>query len=174
MKKVVFAALVLLLIVSASFAQIDRYQIVSEKKGLLGMGAKMIIMLDKETGDSWVYNNDKWQALPKIMPEDVEAKMTAEREAKEKLASDLQALKAKQTAEIQDLNKKHEAEIQDLSEKLAGKNIESSRTVARPNSGLKRTVKRTAPRVAAAGKKAASSSDNQVNEEAETPAWLSE
>jgi len=93
MKRMVFAALLLLLLASVSLADSPKYQIFSEDKGFWGLGGRRIIMLDKTTGDSWLFTDNKWVPILKAVPE---AKV-AEDETKAKFEAELAALKDKQS-----------------------------------------------------------------------------
>lgn len=117
MKKMVFAASLLLLMAAASFAQSDKYQIITEKKGPLGLGGKTVMMLDKETGDTWLYQDDKWVLIPKV--EEVAAPKEDASSVRDKMNDELNAIKAKQEEELNALKAKYETQINSLSEQKA-------------------------------------------------------
>jgi hypothetical protein len=76
MKRTVFASVLLLLLAAVALAEGSNYQIYSESKGLLGLGGRRVIMLDKSTGDTWLYSGDKW--VPIAKEASAEAKVSAD------------------------------------------------------------------------------------------------
>lgn len=123
MKKISVAVLFLLLIVSASLAIQDKYQIFSEKKGWLGLSGTQIILLDKESGESWLYDNGKWQLIAKVSEELAAKKAAAS--VKAKLEEQINQLKAKQAEEIKSLKVKQEAELKAAVAKLGDQEQQS-------------------------------------------------
>ena len=118
-KLIVGFFLVAAVFASLVFAYSDKYQIYSEKKGLFGWGGKITILLDRETGDSWIYSGNKWVAIPKVS-EEVEAKAEpSEDQAQEasRIEDELNALKAKQAEEFDQLKARQEAEFNALKAK---------------------------------------------------------
>ena len=168
MKKSIFAALLLLFFVSALLAEGPTYQIYSEGKGFLGMGGKKTIMLDKETGASWMYQDGKWVAIPRV--EDELTAKARELEEQAKQEDEISKLKAKQEEELNQLKAKQEAEINAI---LAKQGTESktqvkSETSAVPNANWRKAYK---PRTVAAAKpKAAPAGESEES----PPAWLNE
>lgn len=92
MRKYVLALLLVFFFSSLSIAQIGKYRIIPEKRGLFGIGSRPMIMLDSESGKSWEYSDHKWNPLTKIE----EVKPLTEEEIRAKIE---QELKAKQEEE---------------------------------------------------------------------------
>lgn len=162
MKKIVFAACLLLLLVSLAIAENPKYEIYSESKGFLGLGGKKTMMLDKETGDSWVFQDGRWVAIPKV-----EAQLKAEEE-KAKLVDEISSLKAKQEEEIKAIKAKQDAEIKALESKQGTQVVELKTETVQPKTNWRRSYK---PKVAAKAKEAPA-----VKSEGEEgpPSWLNE
>jgi hypothetical protein len=159
----VFAAVLLLLFVSASLAEDSKYQLYSESKGLLG--GRRVIMLDKTTGDSWLYTDNKWVPILKTVAE----VKSADDDAKAKLAAELAALNDKQSQEIKTLKDKQETELGVLREKLEAKKAPEARASqpavkARPIYAKKKTT--------SAAKSA--QAENEGSDTEAPPAWLNE
>ena len=169
MKKLVFASCLLLLFAVASLAEGANYQIYSESKGFLGLGGHRVIMLDKSTGDTWLYSGDKWVPIAKEVSDEakVQAKAAADDLARAQLATELAALKDKQAQDISSLKAKHEEELAALRSKLD----------ANPPAVAAKPAAHHAAKAhpAAEAKKAASKADeeNASGDEA-PPAWLTE
>jgi hypothetical protein len=173
MKKLMIV-LILAATVSASFALSNKYQIFSERKGWFGLGGKTIIMLDRESGDSWRYESDKWVVIPKITIEasaleTAAASTTLEDEAtkRAKIEAELTLLRAKQEADIKTLQARQAEEMKMLVNNLSSSKKEVSDV--RPALGaLKKRPKAAAPVKA----QAEPARDDGVEEG--PPAWLSE
>ncbi|MDD5594149.1 MAG: hypothetical protein PHG97_05375 [Candidatus Margulisbacteria bacterium] len=119
MKRMVLASFLLLLFAAALLAEGPKYQIYSENRGILGFGGRRVIMLDKETGDSWLYVENKWKPIVKEMTAEGKA---SQDELRAKMEAEIIALKEKQAVEIQALKDKQEQELGVLRAKLdAGK-----------------------------------------------------
>jgi len=163
MKRMVFAALLLLLLASVSLADSPKYQIFSEDKGFWGLGGRRIIMLDKTTGDSWLFTDNKWVPILKAVPE---AKV-AEDETKAKFEAELAALKDKQSEEIKALKDKQVLELGVLRSKLEVRNATAPRQAVirtRPVYAKKKTASAAKPAQA----------ENEGSETEAPPAWLNE
>jgi hypothetical protein len=163
MKKVVLSACLLLLFTSLVIAEGVKYQIYTERTGFLGMGAKRTIMLDKENGNSWVYEEGKWVAIPRA-----EDQLRAEQE-KSQLEQEIAQIKAKQAEEVQSLKDKQDAEIKELvSKKDTPRVVEmKSERIIRPRTNWRKAIK-PKPTVVAKEKE-------QVEEGEEgAPAWLND
>jgi hypothetical protein len=161
MKKVILASFLLLLVASLAVAEGIKYQIYTERTGFLGLG-KRTIMLDKETGNSWVYEEAKWVPIPRA-----EDQMRAEQE-KTALEQEIALIKAKQADEIQRLKVKQDAEIKALEAKKEGpKEIELRTEAVRPRANWRKAVKTRT--VTAKAKPAA-----EEEMEDGPPAWLNE
>lgn len=112
MKKVLFFAAFLFLIAAAALADNPKYQIYSESKGVWGLGGRRVIMLDKITGDSWQFIDNKWVPIEKVaatgqLDEDIKTRLTAEIEAlKDKQAQEIKTLKIRQAEELVQLRTK--------------------------------------------------------------------
>src|SRR3989338_6039433 len=135
MKRMVFAALLLLLLASVSLADSPKYQIFSEDKGFWGLGGRRIIMLDKTTGDSWLFTDNKWVPILKAVPE-------------AKVAAELAALKDKQSEEIKALKDKQVLELGVLRSKLEVRNATAPRQAVirtRPVYAKKKTASAAKP-----------------------------
>jgi hypothetical protein len=170
MKKIVFAACLLLLCAVASLAEGSNYQIYSESKGLLGLGGRRVLMLDKSTGDTWLYTSDKW--VPIAKEASVEAKASADDLARAQLAAqlttELAALKDKQALDINNLKTKHEEELASLRSKLDANN----KPVVEAKPAARRVAK---PRSVVETKKAAPVANEETASGDEAPpAWLTE
>ncbi|MFA5114174.1 MAG: hypothetical protein WC529_07770 [Candidatus Margulisiibacteriota bacterium] len=165
MKKVVLAACLLLLFTSLVVAEGVKYQIYTERTGFLGMGAKRTIMLDKESGNSWVYEEGKWVAIPRA-----EDQLRAEQE-KVQFEEEISSLKNKQAEEIQQLKAKQDAEVKALlAKKEEPKVIEVRAQTIRPKTNWRRAAK--SKTVTAKAKPVVESSDAEGEEG--PPSWLSE
>jgi len=113
MKKVIVGAVLLLVLAPLALAENTiKYQILSERKGFLGLSGKTTIMLDRETGDSWVLEEGKWVAVPRVENEKV-----VEEVSKARIAEAVKVLQDKQAQEINDLKAKQEMDIKALLEK---------------------------------------------------------
>ncbi|MBN3033302.1 MAG: hypothetical protein JW873_04330 [Candidatus Saganbacteria bacterium] len=166
MKKFVFASLLLLLCAFASLAEGSNYQIYSEGKGFLGLGGRKVIMLDKSTGDTWLYTSDKW--VPIVREASAEAKASADELARAQLAAELAALKDKQAQDISALQTKHEEELGALRAKLEAD--KQSASAARP---ARRAAVKARPLTA--GKKAAAAEkEESASGDEAPPAWLTD
>jgi hypothetical protein len=164
MKKLVLSACLLLLFTSLVIAEGVKYQIYTERTGFLGMGAKKTMMLDKETGNSWAYEDGKWVAIPRA-----EDQLRAEQE-KSLLEQEIAAIKAKQAEEIQTLKARQDAELKALeAKKESPKVIELSTQTIHPKSNWRKAA-RTKPTVVAKEKAPA---DETTGEEG-PPAWLND
>ncbi len=111
MKKIIFAFLLVLFIVSCSHASPDRYKIFPDKKGIFGWGSSYI-MLDTETGQSWLFSDKRWNPIPK-MDEVITGKPDPD-ELLAKQEEEIKNLKIKQAEQIKALMASQEAEISDL------------------------------------------------------------
>ncbi|MCU0641567.1 MAG: hypothetical protein MUC35_05710 [Candidatus Margulisbacteria bacterium] len=164
MKKIVLAACLLLLIASLSIAEGIKYQIISERTGFLGMGAKRTLMLDKETGNSWVFDEGKWVPIPRA-----EDQLRAEQE-KVRFEAEINDLRAKQAAEIDQLKAKQEAELKILQAKNEEpKVLEVSSQTMRSRTSLRKPTR--AKTVVTA--KAKTVDEAETGEEG-PPAWLTD
>lgn len=159
MKKVIFAACLLLLFVSLVIAEGSKYEIYSEGRGFLGIGGKKTIMLDRETGDSWTYQDGKWVAIPKL-----EVQLKGEEE-KAKLEEELATLKTQQDEEIKTMKAKQEAEIKALMSKQELNVVELKTETVKPKSNWRRGYK---PKAAAKAPQVKSESEEGP------PSWLNE
>lgn len=165
MKKIVFAASFILLLAAVSIAQSDKFQIITEKKGPFGIGGKTVMMLDKETGDTWIYQDNKWVLIPKI-EEEVAAKEDAAA-VKAKMEEEINALKAKQEEDITALKAKYDSVIK----------VSAERKSPEKSTAAKQTYRRIKPRVRHMVRKAAPAPVSQKAEggsEEGPPPWLSE
>ena len=117
MKKVVLGFLLMFFIVSVSAAASGKYQIYSERKGFLGLAGKRVILLDTDTGDTWLYNNDRWEPVLKaaeVPPPESEVKAQIEDEMsqlKARQEEETKALKLRQAEEIKSLMEKKEIKV---------------------------------------------------------------
>jgi hypothetical protein len=182
MKRTVSLLLLVLLVTTATWAISDKYQIFSERKGWLGLGGKTIIMLDRENGDSWRLEDNKWVEMPRITQEALQAeqvtppKPSPEDEAirKAKIESVMNELKSKQDAEMKAFQEKQTEEMKSLADKLNNPdklNNNPAPVAEKENKPVIQTaIRRT--RVVAAKKEAPVSKD-KGNEEG-PPAWLTE
>jgi hypothetical protein len=116
MKKVIIGAVLLLVLAPLALAENpNKYQIFSERKGWFGLSGKTTLMLDKETGDSWVLEEGKWIAVPKVnnekLAEEASKAQLAEqiRDLQDRYEQEINALKAKQAEEIKALMTKQNA-----------------------------------------------------------------
>jgi hypothetical protein len=170
MKKIVWASVLLLLLAAVSFAEGSNYQIYSEGKGFLGWGGRRVIMLDKATGDSWLYVDDKWKPIVKEATAEGTSSVD---EIRAKLEAEIAALKEKHLAEIKTLTDKQEQELATLKtmpnadKPSAEKAAEPAARKARPVSAKKKVE--AAP---ANAKKTEDNGDNGASEA--PPAWLNE
>ena len=165
MKKLLLTASLILLFVSASIAQTANYQIYSESKGFLGLAGRKVIMLNKDTGDSWLYYNNKWIPIPRVEEEEVSQKpeeinvraiMEEENKIKANQEQELGTLKTKQEEELKVIKAKQEAELKALMAKQAVK-----------------TIKIYRPRVSVTRKKLAPPPNSAGEDEGNTPPdWL--
>ena len=164
MKKVVLTACLLLLFTALVIAEGVKYQIYTERTGFLGLGAKRTMMLDKETGNSWVYDEGKWVAIPRA-----EDQLKAEQE-KSQLEQEIAAIKAKQAEEILQLKARQDTEIKMLEAKKAEpKVIELKTETIRPRSNWRKAGKSTTVTA-----KAKPANESAGDSEEGPPAWLSE
>lgn len=165
MKRLVFAAALLLLFVAASLAQTDKYRIITEKKGPLGIGGKTVMMLDRETGDTWLYQDNKWVLIPKV-EEEVVIKEDAST-VKAKMEEELNSIRAKQDEELNALKAKYDVKIKSLDEeKVVTKSTPVRQTYRKMKPRRRLLVKKAAPRPVS----------QKVEEGGEDgpPAWLSD
>jgi hypothetical protein len=169
MKKLVLASVLLLLLAAVSIAEGSNYQIYSENRGFLGMGGRKVIMLDKTTGDSWIYVDDKWK--PIVKEATAEAVSSAD-VVNAKLAAEMTALKEKQAEDIKVLKDKQEQELASLNAKLEASKP-AARTVAAPAAHqTKPVVAKKKSETRSSAKPEDDSDTNGVNEA--PPAWLNE
>ena len=163
MKRLVFASLLLLLLAAVSVAEGANYQIYSEGKGFMGMGGRRVIMLDKATGDSWIFVDEKWKPIIK----EVTAEASSADVINAKLEAEITAIKEKQADDFKALQAKHEQELADMQTKLnAGK------PAARVQQPVVRN-KVTKPVLAKKKTEAKPEEENNQGDEA-PPAWLTE
>lgn len=159
MKRAVFAACLLLVFVSLAIAEGSKYEIYSEGRGFLGLAGKRTIMLDRETGDSWVYQDGGWVAIPKV-----EAQLKGEEE-KARIEEELATLKTQQDEEIKAIKAKQEAEMKALMSKPEPNVVELKTETVRPRANWRRVYK---PKVTAKAK-----APEEKSEEG-PPSWLNE
>ena len=121
MKKSFFIVLLVFIAAATAMAQVKKYDILEQKKGPFGLGGKDVIMIDNETGKTWILSDNKWKVLPQVeevageKPQiDEKAKAEQEAAAKAKLEEELSALKAKQDAELNAFKAKQDAELKSL------------------------------------------------------------
>ena len=125
MKKAIVLVLAASVLVLAAWAYSDKYQIMSEKKGFLGWGGRTVLLLDKESGETWYYSNNKWVSIPKVSEEvavsnqfGTERVQTTEAvDKKAKAEEELGTLKAKWDAETKALQAK---QAEDMKNFLSG------------------------------------------------------
>ncbi len=179
MKKMILILLSVCVLASVSLALNDKYQIFSERKGWLGMGGRTIIMLDRETGDSWRYTEEKWVAIPKVTDEAAANEVVAaESVIKEsdadkhaRIEAEVNALKVKQEADIKALQAKQMEDVNSLVKKLNAK--ETPAQEASPSS-IARPIRQSRPRAAAVVKKPAEQDDSNAGGDNLPPAWLTD
>jgi hypothetical protein len=166
MKRVVLASVLLLLLAAVSLAEGSNYQIYSESRGFLGMSGRKVIMLDKTTGDSWIYVDDKWK--PIVKEATAEAVSSAD-VINAKLEAEIQALKEKQAEDIQVLKEKQEQELAALKAKL--ETVKPVNAV-KPAEPVMRKTKPILAKKKAEVTRSTQPEDNQSDEA--PPAWLNE
>jgi hypothetical protein len=165
MKKVVLASVLLLLLAAVSIAEGSNYQIYSEGRGFLGLSGRKVIMLDKGTGDSWIYVDDKWK--PIVKEATAEAPSSADI-INAKLEAEITALKEKQSEDIKALKDKQEQELANLKTKLDANRPAVTKAV-------EPAVRKSKPLVARKKVEAASTTKSEENSGDEAPpAWLNE
>ncbi len=165
MKRLVFASALLLLLAAVSCAEGSNYQIYSEGKGFMGMGGRRVIMLDKTTGDSWIFVEDKWKPIIK----EVTAEASSADVINAKLEAEITAIKEKQAEDFKALQAKHEQELADMQAKLnAGK--PAAKTVQQP------VVRNKVTKPVLAKKKAETKPEEDTSNQGDEapPAWLTE
>lgn len=167
MRRVVLASVLLLLLAAVSIAEGSNYQIYSEGRGFLGLGGRKVIMLDKGTGDSWIYVNDKWKPIIK----EATAETASVDEVNAKLEAEITALKEKQAEDIKALKDKQEQELANLTAKLPAGNPSVAKAAVEPPAVHK--TKSLAARKKVEAAKAAKSEEDNSGDEA-PPAWLNE
>lgn len=173
MRKYICGALFLVCLMLTGVEAVNRYQIFSEKKGWLGLGGKTVIMLDRESGNSWELVGGKWVALPKVEVE--EKPSAAELKQLEKLqefAAQLEAISAQQARDLAELKTKQEAQLKALAEgKRALETMKQPALVKNQAVAPTRTLIRSTARTKVANK------TEPVTEHVETvdegpPGWL--
>ncbi len=165
MKRLVFASVLLLLLAAVSIAEGANYQIYSEGKGFMGMGGRRVIMLDKTTGDSWIFVEDKWKPIIK----EVTAEASSADVVNAKLEAEIGAIKEKQAEDFKALQAKHEQELADMQAKLnAGK------PAARVQPQLVVRSKVTKPVLAKKKAEVKPEEDNSNQGDEAPPAWLTD
>ena len=179
MKKLLLAASLTLLLVSVSIAQTANYQIYSESKGFLGLGGRKVIMLNKDTGDSWLYYNNKWIPIPRVEEEEVSQKseeinvraiMEEENKIKANQEQEINTLKAKQEDELKAIKAKQEAELKALMAKQE-EEVKAKPAVKTITQTKERRIYR--PRVSVTRKKLAPPPNSAGEDEGNTPPdWL--
>jgi len=171
MKKVVIGVALLLffapLVLAAensSNVNPNKYQIISERKGLFGLGGKTTMMLDRESGDSWVLEEGKWVAVPRV-----ENEKAAEEDSKAQLAEQIKSLQDKYEQEINSLKAKQAEELKSLvTKQSAPAKVE---TGTRPATNHWKRFG-TAKKVVKPERTTAADTSNQGEEG--PPAWLNE
>jgi len=167
MKRLAFASVLLLMLAAVSVAEGSNYQIYSEGHSFLGFGNRKVIMLDKSTGDSWIFESDKWKPIVK----EATAEAAAPDVVNAKLEAEITALKEKQADDLKALQAKHEQELTEMQTKLnAGK--PAAKTVQQQP-----VVRKTAKPVLAKKKAEATGAkeeDTQNQGDEAPPAWLNE
>lgn len=167
MKRVVCASVLLLLLAAVSIAEGANYQIYSEGRSFLGFGNRKVIMLDKTTGDSWIFVADKWKPIIK----EVTAEASPADVINAKLEAEITAIREKQAEDFKALQAKHEQELADMKARLDANKPAAQAAPQQP-------VVRKAAKPVLAKKKIATTSDkaeetgNQGDEA--PPAWLTE
>jgi len=179
MKKLLLTATLILLLVSVSMAQTANYQIYSESKGFLGLAGRKVIMLNKDTGDSWLYYNNKWIPIPRVEEEELSQKseeinvraiMEEENKIKASQEQELNTLKAKQDDELKAIKAKQEAELKALTAKQE-EEVKSKPAVKAITQIKEQRIYR--PRVAVTRKKPSPPPDSAGEDEGNTPPdWL--
>lgn len=159
MKKSIVVVCLLLVFASLALAEnANKFQIYTERTGFMGISGKRTIMLDKETGDSWVLQEGQWVAVPKVEPQ-----LKAEEE-KARMEERIAVLKAKQEEEINALKAKQDAELKAV--------VEKKKETAQVVEVRTKIIRPLKPKVAATKAKPVATEDNQGDEA--PPAWLSE
>ena len=177
MKRVVFASVLLLLLAAASLAEGSNYQIYSEGKGFMGWGGRRVIMLDKTTGDSWLYVDNKWKLIAKEATAEVTAsadEISAKKaeEANAKLEAEIASLKEKHLAEIKALTDKQEQELTALRSKLEAGQPSAAKAAVEP--AVRKAKPVVAKKKVEAAKAAVKEEDTDNGGSDAPPAWLTE
>jgi hypothetical protein len=177
MKKAILSVLLLFAVASVAFGLSAKYQIFSEKKGWFGLGGRTIILLDKESGDSWNYTGSKWVAIPKVTEEvtaalpvtDEVSVKESENDKKARVESEVNSLKAKQEADLKTLQAKQAEEIKSLIDKMSDQS--NTPVVQEKKAVIIRPIR--AARAKANVARPADASKASGDEEG-PPAWLTE
>jgi PIN domain nuclease of toxin-antitoxin system len=181
MKKAAVCLILMVLVASVSLALSDKYQIYSEKKGWFGLGGRTVMLLDKETGESWLYSDNKWVNIPKVsaevaaLPEaeeDLSAQKEQEKAERTKLEEAINALKAKQEADIKALQEKQNEELKQVLSKsgVSKSNAEEREAKIPVRKMYSRMIKSKA--LSSANKKPAAKPQEEESAEDAAPAWL--
>jgi len=173
MRKLVGGVLFLVCLLLIGVEAANRYQIFSEKKGWLGLGGKTVIMLDRESGDSWELVGGKWITLPKVeLEEKPSAAELKQLEQLQEFAAQLEAISAQQARELADLKAKQEAQLKTLAE--GRKALETIKT---PAPARAQSVPPTRTLIRSTHRSKVASKSEPVTEYVETveegpPGWL--
>jgi len=179
MKKIAFVLLVSVCLVSVAMALSDKYQIFSEKKGMFGWGGRTILLLDRETGDTWRYSTDKWVAIPKVT-EEVSVKtivmepttdQAAELDRRAKLEAELDSLKAKQESDLKSFQVKQAEEIKALINNASGSEPVKTEIKPERRAAIARPIRSQRPKAVSSAPRPSKSEEN--NEEG-PPSWLTD
>jgi len=179
MKKIALVLLVSVCLVSVAMALSDKYQIFSERKGLFGWGGRTILLLDRETGDTWRYATDKWVAIPKVSEEasdktivmEPTTNQAAELDRRAKLEAELDSLKAKQESDLKAFQVKQAEEIKSLINNASGSEPVKTEMKKERRVAIARPIRAAKPKSVSSIPKPAKTEEN--NEEG-PPSWLTD